>query len=269
MTILDTEKEQGQIQVDKHGLLRMIDHTLLRADATAANIEQLCDEAREWGFGAVCVNSRFVALAARLLAGSNVTVCSVVGFPLGAMGSRAKAAEASLALEDGASELDMVIAIGAAKSGDWQAVEADVATVVQAAGGRAGGGADEGHGGGNVGVLGEIPGGGANWGASGHTSKALVKVIIECCLLTDSEKVAACQAAERAGADFVKTSTGFAGGGATVEDVCLMRKTVGSRIGVKASGGIKTLSDLQRMHQAGANRFGSSSGVAIAQELLR
>ena len=261
MTILDTGREQGQIQVDKHGLLRMIDHTLLRADATAANIERLCDEAREWGFGAVCVNSRFVALAARLLAGSSVAVCSVVGFPLGAMDSRAKAAEASLALEDGASELDMVIAIGAAKAGDWQAVEADIVAVV--------GAASEGCGVGGVAAGG---GGGTKVAASGGCNvvadKALVKVIIECRLLTDSEKIAACQVALRAGADFVKTSTGFAGGGATVEDVSLMRKTVGPHIGVKASGGIKNLADLQRMHQAGANRFGSSSGAAIAKELL-
>jgi deoxyribose-phosphate aldolase len=173
-------------------------------------------------------------LAARLLAGSGVAVCSVVGFPLGAMSSRAKAAEARLAVDNGASELDMVIALGAAKSGEWQAVEDDIAAVVEAAG-----------------------------------AAALVKVIIECCLLTDPEKVAACQAAVRAGAAFVKTSTGFSTGGATVDDLSLMRRTVGEGIGVKASGGIKTIKDMLTMYRAGANRFGTSSGASIAEGIAQ
>jgi deoxyribose-phosphate aldolase len=208
-----------------------IDHTLLKAEATSAQVIRLCEEALEYGFASVCVNSRFVRLAADALTGS-VVVCSVIGFPLGAASTRAKVAEANRAVLDGARELDVVMAIGAAKAGKWDEVVDDLAAVVDAA--RA---ADE------TGVI--------------------VKVIIECCLLTDAEKAAACEAAVRAGADFVKTSTGFLGGGATVEDVRLMRKVVGPNAGVKASGGIKTAADALRMIEAGATRIGTSNGIAI------
>lgn len=212
-------------------LNKYIDHTLLKADATPAMITKLCAEAREHDFASVCVNSAYVPLAAELLRGADVKVCCVVGFPLGACLSAAKAAETRLAVDAGAEEIDMVINIGMAKAGDWAYVESDIAAVVNAA----------------------------------HP-KAIVKVIIECCLLNDEEKLAACNAAKRAGADFVKTSTGFSTGGATAEDVALMRGAVGSAMGVKAAGGIRTYADALKMISAGANRLGASAGIAIMQE---
>ncbi|MBQ3108852.1 MAG: deoxyribose-phosphate aldolase [Clostridia bacterium] len=205
-----------------------IDHTILAPDATRAEVKKLCDEAKEYGFASVCVNSKHVGFAAQELAGTDVKACCVVGFPLGAMLSSAKAMETRLAVEAGAQEVDMVIDIGAAKEGDFATVEADIAAIVK-----------EAH------------------------PKALVKVIIETCLLTDEEKVAACLAAKRAGADFVKTSTGFSKGGATVEDVALMRRTVGEEMGVKASGGIRDRETAFAMIQAGATRIGASAGIKI------
>ena len=209
-------------------LNRYIDHTLLKADALPAQIETLCLEAREHRFASVCVNTCHVPLAARLLAGSGVAVCCVVGFPLGASLTGAKAAEAALAVDAGATEVDMVINVGFAKAGDWNAVEADIRAVAQAA----------------------------------HP-RALLKVILETCLLTDEEKMKACLCAKAAGADFVKTSTGFSTGGATEADVRLMRQTVGEELGVKASGGVRTKEDALKMIAAGASRIGTSSGVKI------
>lgn len=206
---------------------RMIDHTQLKANATRAQIEQLCDEALEHHFASVCVNTCWVPLAAEKLAGSDVKVCCVVGFPLGAMLTAAKAAETRLAVEAGAQEIDMVINVGWLKDGDDDAVKSDIAAVVEAASGNC------------------------------------VKVIIEACLLTDEEKVRACELAVEAGATFVKTSTGFSTGGATVEDVALMRKTVGDRCKVKAAGGIHTAEEAAAMVEVGADRLGCSAGIAI------
>ena len=214
---------------DGHQLAKFIDHTLLRADATPADIQVLCREAAAYGFATVCVGSRFVPLAAQYLAGCDVGVCTVVGFPLGAMLSSVKAYETRVAIAEGATEIDMVIAIGELKAGDTEAVRSDIATVVEAAG--------------------QTP----------------VKVILETCLLTDAEVVTACRLSMDAGAAFVKTSTGFSSGGATVEDVQLMRRTVGNTLGVKASGGIRDLNAAPGMLRAGANRLGCSSGVAIVQ----
>ncbi|MDR0347421.1 MAG: deoxyribose-phosphate aldolase [Coriobacteriales bacterium] len=218
-----------------HQLASYIDHTLLKPEATSAQVRQLCAEALEQGFASVCVNSRFVRLAADALSAAAherpVAVCSVIGFPLGATSTKAKVAEARLAILDGARELDMVMALGAAKAGEWEAVAADIAAVVEV--------------------------------ADAAEAEVIVKVIIECCLLTDEEKRAACKAAACARAAFVKTSTGFASGGATVKDVRLMRKTVGPHIGVKASGGIKTTTDALAMIEAGATRIGTSNGLAI------
>lgn len=208
----------------------MVDHTLLKADAGQAAIIKLAEEAREYGFASVCVNPVWVATAAQVLQGTPVKVCTVIGFPLGASAPEVKAFEAAHAIGQGAGEVDMVINIGALKDGNDALVEADIAGVVQAASG-----------------------------------KALVKVIIETCLLTEEEIVRACKLSVAAGADFVKTSTGFSTGGATVEAVALMRKTVGPAVGVKASGGVRTLADAQAMIQAGATRLGTSAGVAIAQ----
>lgn len=208
----------------------MIDHTLLKPDATRQEIETLCRQAIEWKMGAVCVNGTWVRHCAELLADSDVNVCTVVGFPLGAMATKAKAFETSLAVEDDAREIDMVINIGAVKDGDWEAVESDIAAVVEASG------------------------------------SALVKVILESCLLTDEEIVRACQVSVAAGADFVKTSTGFSTGGASAHAVELMRATVGPDFGVKASGGIRTASDFQTMVSAGANRIGASAGKALIGE---
>lgn len=211
-------------------LAKTIDHTLLKAVGTEAQVRELCAEARKHGFASVCVNPVWVPLCTRELAGSEVLVCTVIGFPLGANRSETKAAETRQAVAEGADEVDMVIHLGAAKAGDWKAVEEDIRAVVKAAG------------------------------------TARVKVIIETCYLTDDEKVKACEASARAGAHFVKTSTGFGTGGATVEDVRLMRKTVGDKLEVKASGGIRTCEDALRMLEAGADRIGASSGVAILGE---
>ena len=215
----------------KNALAKYIDHTLLKPDATEAQIEKLCAEAREYGFASVCVNSCYASLAARLLAGSDVAVCCVIGFPLGAATTAAKAFEAADAAQNGATEIDMVINVGAAKDGRWDDVEADIAGV-----------------------------------AAAIEGKALLKVIIETCLLTDGEKIEACRAAVRAGADFVKTSTGFSKAGANAADVALMRKTVGPEIGVKAAGGIRTCADAMKMIEAGASRIGASAGIAILAE---
>ncbi|GAB6159090.1 deoxyribose-phosphate aldolase [Desulfotomaculum varum] len=211
-------------------LHRCIDHTLLKADATPAEIEKICQEARQYNFAAVCVNPCHVRLAANRLQGSGVAVCTVIGFPLGAAEPQVKAFATARALQQGATEFDMVINLGALKAGDYPYVEQDIAGVVKAAGGQT------------------------------------VKVIIETCYLTEQEKVAACRLAQRAGAHFVKTSTGFGSGGATLQDVALLRQTVGSQMGVKASGGIKTARQAVQMLQAGANRIGTSSGVKIIEE---
>lgn len=212
--------------------LKMIDHTLLKPDADISQIETLCREAELYGFCSVCVNSSFVSRCASLLKGTGVKVCTVIGFPLGAMSTAGKAAEALAAVRDGADELDMVIQVGMVKSGDWDYVKHDIEAVVEAASG-----------------------------------KALVKVILETCLLTDEEKVRACHVAKEAGADFVKTSTGFSCGGATVHDIRLMREAVGREMGVKASGGIHSLEEVKSMIEAGATRIGASAGVKIAEEL--
>lgn len=215
-------------------LAKLIDHTLLKAETTTEQIEQLCKEAREYHFASVCINSMYVAQAATLLALSDVKVCTVVGFPLGAMLSQAKAAETRLAIERGASEIDMVMHIGALKGEDISALHHDISMVV----------------------------------AECQLNDALCKVIIETALLDDQEKVIACKVAQDAGADFVKTSTGFSTGGANAADVRLMRKTVGDAIGVKASGGIRSLADALTMVEAGANRLGMSAGVIVMQEML-
>lgn len=206
---------------------KLFDHTILKADAVRAQVRRVCEEARENGFMSVCVNGYYTAYAAKLLKGSDVHVCTVVGFPLGQMASRIKAAEASAAVEDGAHEIDMVINVGALKDGLYDVVKADISEVK---------------------------------GACGST---LLKVIIETCLLTDEEKITACRLAKEAGADFVKTSTGFSTGGAKAEDVALMRKAVGNDMGVKASGGIRDKETALAMIKAGANRLGTSATVEI------
>ena len=215
-----------------HDWAALIDHTLLKPEASEADIRKLCDEAAEFGFASVCVNPAWVKRAAEILKGTGVPVCTVIGFPLGATLSDVKAYEARRAIFNGAREVDMVINIGALKSGDDCAVEEDIRAVAEAA----------------------------------HENGVLCKVIIETALLTDEEKVRACLASKNAGADFVKTSTGFSKGGATVEDVALMRRTVGSALGVKASGGVKGIDDARAMFEAGATRIGASVGVKIAQE---
>lgn len=217
-------------ELDSQKLAGMIDHTLLRADATPEAIRTLCAEARQWRFASVCVNGSYVELAARELAGSGVKVCTVVGFPLGGMSSEAKAAEARDAVGRGADEVDMVLHVGRLKAGDDDYVRADIARVREAAGGR------------------------------------VLKVILETGLLTDAEKERACRLSWEAGADFVKTSTGFSRGGATAEDVALMRAAVGPKMGVKASGGIRTRAEAERMIAAGASRIGASASVAICSE---
>ena len=206
-----------------------IDHTLLRPDATAADVDQLCDEAIEYRFAAVCINPTWVRRAADRVRGSSVAVASVIGFPFGAATSEVKAMEARRAIRDGAREIDMVVNIGALKSGMRDVVRDDIAKVSDAC----------------------------------HEAGALNKVIIETALLTDTEKVVACSLAVAAKADYVKTSTGYASGGATVFDVALMRETVGPRMGIKASGGIRTAEDVQDMIAAGATRIGASAGVKI------
>lgn len=213
-------------------LARYIDHTLLKPDASAAEIAQLCREAREYHFASVCVNSTYVPLCADLLKGSDVAVCTVVGFPLGASPAEVKAYEAQLAIQNGATEIDMVMNIGALKSGDIKLLHHDIATVV----------------------------------ATCHAHNAICKVIFENSKLNDEEKVIASQVSKMAGADFVKTSTGFGGGGATAADVALMRKVVGPNIGVKAAGGVRNFQDAQAMVKAGATRIGASAGVQIVRE---
>ncbi|WPJ91485.1 deoxyribose-phosphate aldolase [Facklamia hominis] len=206
-----------------------IDHTLLKAQATRSEIERLCQEAKKYQFMSVCVNPYWVAYANELLHDAPVKVCTVIGFPLGANTSSVKAFEAKEAVKSGADEVDMVINVGLVKDGLWDQVQADIEAVVDAA------------------------------------KPALVKVIIETCLLEHDEIVNSCQAAQQAGADFVKTSTGFSTGGATVDDVALMRQTVGPDMGVKASGGIHTFEEAQALIEAGASRLGASKGVAIVQ----
>lgn len=218
--------------MNKQEIARLIDHTLLKPEATAAQVERLCEEARRYRFATVCINPVFVSLAAERLVGSGVEVCAVAGFPLGATTTETKVSEARRAMADGATEIDMVIHIGALKAGDHDAVRDDIAAVADAC----------------------------------HAGGAQLKVIIETVLLDDAEKVTACQLAQAAGADFVKTSTGFAGGGATVEDVRLMRQTVGPEMGVKAAGGVRTYADAMAMVEAGATRIGASAGVQIVEQ---
>lgn len=231
--------DAGAARLGMHGakgggglIAGLIDHTLLKADATATEVEALCREAAEHKFATVCVNPAWVALAARQLRGSGVGVCSVVGFPLGATTPDVKAYETRRAIVDGATEIDMVINVGALKSGDLRLVEQDIEGVAAAC------------------------------RACGATSK----VIIEAALLTDDEKITACTLAKAAGADFVKTSTGFGPGGATVADVALMRRVVGADMGVKAAGGVRDLEQMQAMVTAGATRVGASAGVRIVRE---
>lgn len=206
---------------------KYIDHTLLKPEATQAMIDKLCAEAKEHDFASVCVNPYWVKRSAELLAGTDVKVCTVIGFPLGASTTEVKAAETRDAIRSGATEVDMVLNVGALKSGDLETVKADVAAVKQAAG------------------------------------DVLLKVILETGLLTDDEKETACKLCVEAGADYVKTSTGFGPGGATVEDIALMRKTVGADVGVKASGGVRDGEAALAMIEAGASRIGTSSGVSI------
>jgi deoxyribose-phosphate aldolase len=212
-------------------IAKYIDHTILKPEATVEDVKRLCREAKEYNFASVCVNGCYAKLVSTELAGSEVKTCVVVGFPLGAMTKEAKAFETSQAIENGASEIDMVINVGALKSKDYNFVKEDIEAVVNAAKG-----------------------------------KALVKVIIETCLLTDEEKVKVCEIAKEAKADFVKTSTGFSTGGATKEDIALMRKTVGPDLGVKASGGVRDFKAAMDMINAGASRIGSSNSIAIVNE---
>ena len=220
-----------KMKITASEMAKYIDHTLLKPEATVSSFDSLCREAIQYGFKAVCVNSAWVTYVADSVHGKGIAVCSVVGFPLGAMHSAAKACEAERAIKDGATELDMVLNVGALKSGDIKSVEADIRAVRQVA-----------------------------------AKPIVLKVIIETCLLSEAEKKQACEIVQSAGADFVKTSTGFAGGGATVEDVKLMRGVVGNEMGVKASGGIKDRSSAIAMIKAGANRLGTSSGVAIVEK---
>ncbi|GAA6490887.1 deoxyribose-phosphate aldolase [Candidatus Bariatricus faecipullorum] len=210
---------------------KLFDHTILKADATREQVEKVCKEALEQGFASVCVNSYYTACVAELLKDSEVKTCTVVGFPLGQMSTRAKREETLAAVEDGAEEIDMVLNIGALKDRMFDVVEQDIRAVKEACG-----------------------------------PEVLLKVIIETCLLTDEEKIEACTLAKAAGADFVKTSTGFSTGGAKVEDVALMRKTVGDSMGVKASGGIHDREFAERLVEAGANRLGTSATMTIVKE---
>ena len=211
-------------------LNKYIDHTLLKPEATKEQIIKLCEEARQYDFASVCVNTCYVPLAKELLAGSDVKVCCVVGFPLGAMDTVSKAFEAKTAVENGAQEVDMVINIGALKDKDYDYVTKDIAAVVEA------------------------------------SKPAIVKVIIEACLLTDEEKVEACKCSMNAKAEFVKTSTGFSTHGATPEDVALMKKTVGDVCKVKAAGGVRSYDDAMKMIEAGADRLGCSAGIKVMEE---
>jgi deoxyribose-phosphate aldolase len=221
--------------IEPAALAAMIDHTNLKPDATEAQIVKLCEEARFYNFASVCINPVHVKLCVRELAGSNVRVCTVAGFPLGANMTAIKVSETQTAINHGAKEVDMVINIGALKAGQDFIVKREIAEVSNHC----------------------------------HTGRGICKVIIEACLLTDAEKERACELAKEAGADFVKTSTGFSLGGATEEDVRLMRRVVGTKLGIKAAGGIRSLADAQKMMVAGATRLGSSSSVKIMQELYK
>lgn len=221
------------MDITRAELAKLMDHTLLKPEATASDIDRVVTEARAFGCASVCVNPCWVPRVAAGLAGSDITTCTVIGFPLGATTTATKVTEAREAVAAGAGEVDMVINVGALKGGDYNLVLADIAAVAQAA----------------------------------HEGGALLKVIIETCLLTDDEKRRACELSVQAGADFVKTSTGFSTGGATVADVELMRVAVGPNKGVKASGGIRTLADALAMIEAGANRLGVSAAVSILEEL--
>jgi deoxyribose-phosphate aldolase len=212
-------------------IAKYIDHTILKPEATAEDVKKLCSEAREYKFASVCVNGCYAKLVSSELAGTDVKTCVVVGFPLGAMTKEAKAFETTQAIENGATEIDMVINVGALKEKNYELLKEDIEAVVNAAKG-----------------------------------KALVKVIIETCLLTDEEKVKACEISKEAKADFVKTSTGFSTGGATKEDIALMRKTVGPEIGVKASGGVRDFNTAMEMINAGASRIGASASISIVSE---
>lgn len=218
-------------EITKTTMASMIDHTILKASATEEMIKALCQEAIKYNFASVCINPGFVKFAAKELSGTDVKVCTVIGFPLGANSPETKAFEAAKAVEDGAQEIDMVINVGMLKSGNHKYVADEISGVVKA------------------------------------SKDALVKVIIETCFLTDEEKVIVCRLAKNAGAHFVKTSTGFGTGGATAADVALMSKTVGASMGVKASGGIRSLSEALAVIEAGANRIGTSSGVSIIDEM--
>ncbi|MCL2425079.1 MAG: deoxyribose-phosphate aldolase [Oscillospiraceae bacterium] len=217
-----------ETNVNLSGLNKFIDHTLLKTAATKEEVKKLCDEARENNFMSVCVNPSYVELSCEYLKGCDVKVCTTIGFPLGATTTNTKVFEAKEAVDNGAEEVDMVINVGALKNRDWGYVKTDIESVAKAV-----------------------------------QPRALLKVIIETCLLTDDEKVRVCDICKTVGVDFVKTSTGFSTGGATVEDVALMRKTVGSEVGVKASGGVKDAASAKAMIDAGANRLGTSSGIAI------
>jgi len=212
----------------KNELARMIDHTVLKADASQASVEKICKEALEYNFASVCVNPGYVELVADMLKGSEVKVCTVIGFPLGATTSESKALETEDTIKKGAEEVDMVINVGKLKDKEYDYVREDIKAVVNAAKG-----------------------------------KALTKVIIEACLLNDEEKTMACKLAKEAGADYVKTSTGFSTGGATAEDIKLMRETVGEGMGVKASGGVRTYEDAVKMIENGASRIGASASIEI------
>lgn len=216
--------------METKNIASMIDHTLLKPEGTRAQIEKLCKEALQYSFASVCVNPTNVIQASEILKGSSVKVCTVIGFPLGANTSEVKAFETENAIANGAEEVDMVINIGRLKDKDYEYVKNDIAAVVNAAKG-----------------------------------KAITKVIIETCLLTEEEKVKVCELAKEAGADFVKTSTGFSTGGATPEDIALMRKTVGPEMGVKASGGVRSSEDAEAVIKAGATRIGASASIAICE----
>ena len=220
---------------EARSLAAVIDHTLLRPDATPDQVRALCAEARTWRLAAVCIQPVWVSLAAHELSGSGVSVATVAGFPLGCCVTRVKVYESECSLSDGAGEIDMVINLGALKAGDWAAVEADIAAVAQAC----------------------------------HQARGICKVIIETGYLSDVEKMEACRRAAGAGADFVKTSTGFGPGGASASDVALMRATVGPHVGVKAAGGIRTYETARSMLLAGANRLGTSASVSIMEGLVR
>lgn len=221
------------MDISRQQLASYMDHTLLKPEATAADIDRVVEEALQFGTASVCVNPCWVSRVSKGLEGSGVATCTVIGFPLGATTTAAKVAEAREAVDTGANEVDMVINIGRLKAGEDDAVRGDIAAVADAA----------------------------------HEGGAMLKVIIETCLLTDEEKARACVLSKEAGADFVKTSTGFSTGGATADDVRLMRETVGADMGVKASGGIRTLADAMAMIDAGASRLGVSAAVSILEEL--